>query len=101
MTARLIARQDFGVKVDIMNSIRARRVSVRGTVMTQQSQPHFRVAEYENSEPCIVLEPLDGDQEQTFRRAISFNLRPGASLREATAIVDYLRENLVGVSETY
>jgi hypothetical protein len=70
-------------------------------VMTQQSQPHRRVAEHENSEPCIVLEPLDGDQEQTFGRAISFNLRPGTSLREATAIVDYLRENLVGVSETY
>lgn len=67
--------------------------------MSQSIKPQFRILEHENSAPCIVLDPLDGDQEQTFKRAIRFQLKEDASLDEARAILRYLQDNLVAVSE--
>ena len=67
--------------------------------MLHPAQPHFRIMEHENTEPCIVLEPLDGDQEQTFKRAIRFGLKPGTSVNDANLIIGYLRDHLVSVSE--
>ena len=55
--------------------------------------------EHESTGPCIVLDPLDGDQEQTFKRAIRFGLKPGTSVDEATEIIRYLTDKLISVSE--
>ena len=67
--------------------------------MSHSTKPQFRILEHENSAPCIVLDPLDGDQEQTFKRAIRFQLKADASLDEAKAILGFLQDNLVAVSE--
>ena len=67
--------------------------------MTQPVAPHFRVLVQENGRARILLEPIDDNTEQAFKRTIVFGLREDATAAEAESIAAFLRDNLMTVSE--
>jgi hypothetical protein len=68
--------------------------------MTQPVTPRFHILTHNNGRVRISLEPIDDSAEQTFKRTIIFHLKEETTTAQAEAIADYLRDNLVGVSET-
>ena len=68
--------------------------------MTQPVTPRFHVLVHSNGRVKILLEPIDDNTEQTFKRTIVFDLKEETTTVQAAAIVDYLSDNLIGVSET-
>ena len=71
-----------------------------GDNMSQPVAPHFRVLALKNGRARILLEPIDDNTEQAFKRTIVFDLKRHTTAAQAEVIANYLRENLIGVSET-
>jgi hypothetical protein len=68
--------------------------------MSQPVTPRFHVLTHSNGRARILLEPIDDSTEQTFKRTIVFHLKEETTTIQAEAIADYLRDNVIGVSET-
>jgi hypothetical protein len=67
---------------------------------TKRATPRFRVAEYADGKPWIVVEQSGGDDLTVFEKMIGFDLRPGTSIGEAESISHYLNSKLIAISET-
>lgn len=67
--------------------------------MTKRARPHFRVAEFADGQPWIVMEHFDGDRLSLFEKSIGFDLRRDTSYEQAQTIAKYLSQNLVTISE--
>ncbi len=68
--------------------------------MIKRAVPYFAVAEYENGQPWITLEQLEGDDLVLFGKILGFDLPEGTTHHQAENIRDYLTKNLVRISET-
>jgi hypothetical protein len=69
--------------------------------MTRRVTAQFRVGEFADGQPFIVLEPLDGDELNLFRnKSIGFDLRRGTTYEEAQEIVRFLQDRITHISET-
>ena len=63
--------------------------------------PTFRVGEFADGQPFIVLEPSSGDELNLFRnKSIGFDLRRGTTYEEAQEIVRFLQDRITHISET-
>ena len=68
--------------------------------MTKRAEPLFRVLEFDNGQPWIVLELCRGDKLDLLKKTVGFDLPPRTTLDEAKQITDYLQRHLTHVSET-
>jgi hypothetical protein len=68
--------------------------------VTKRAIPYFRVAEFANGIPWIVMEASSGDRLEVFKRTIGFDLPAGTSLEQAKEIAAYLTDKLIMMSET-
>jgi hypothetical protein len=66
----------------------------------KRATPRFRVAEYADGKPWIVVEQSGGNDLTLFENMVGFDLRPGTSIEEAEAISHYLNSKLIVISET-
>ena len=67
--------------------------------MTKRAVPYFAVAEYEDGQPWITLEQLEGDDLILFGKVVGFDLPEGTTRDQAKNIRDFLTKNLVRISE--
>jgi hypothetical protein len=67
--------------------------------MTKRARPHFRVAEFADGQPWIVMEFFDGDRLSLFQKSIGFDLSRDISYEEAESVREFLSRNLVTVNE--
>ena len=69
--------------------------------MTKRATPHFRVGEFADGQPFIVLEAVSGDELNLFRnKSIGFDLRRGTTYEEAQAVARHLQDWITHISET-
>jgi hypothetical protein len=68
--------------------------------MTKRVAIRFRVTQYANEKPWIVMEPLRGDDIKTFENVVGFDLPANTTFEQAETICRYLNDNLEQFSET-
>lgn len=68
--------------------------------MTERASVRFRVTQYANEKPWIVLEPLSGGNLDLFKKVVGFDLPTGTSFEQAERICDFLNENIEQIAET-
>jgi hypothetical protein len=50
-------------------------------LMTKRARAHFRVAEFADGQPWIVMEHFDGERLSLFEKSIGYDLRQIAGVR--------------------
>ncbi|OSJ16834.1 hypothetical protein BST63_10590 [Bradyrhizobium canariense] len=68
--------------------------------MTERASVRFRVTQYANEQPWIVVEPLGGGRLDMFKKVIGLDLAAGTSFEKAARICDLLNENIEQIGET-
>jgi hypothetical protein len=68
--------------------------------MTKRSTVHFRVTQYAEGKPWIVIEPFMGDELSVFKKTVGFDLLAGTTLEEAEKICKFLQDYIEHITET-
>lgn len=68
--------------------------------MTKRAETHWRVGEFADGTPFIVLEPFKGDELNMFGKSIHFDLPPRTSYEQAQEIAQFLKTNLLSIGES-
>ncbi len=66
--------------------------------MTTRSQVSFKVKQYPNGQPWILMEEYKGDL--GIKGILGFDVQDGTSFDTAQAIANYLEENIKAVTYT-